>query len=933
MFCLSGFCGLAYQIVWLRKAFAVFGVITPIISVVVSVFMLGLFIGSWAGGRWIKTITGKLSVSAIYLYAAAEFVIGIGGISVPYLFLFGDRFLLPVGNTGSFTYLFFSGLAIAVAMLPWCIFMGTTYPFMMAFLKEHYQDENNGFSFLYLANVIGAMIGTLFTALFLIEIFGFQHTLLIAACMNFTVALLAILLGISFRNNHESRILDPLKVSEKKHQQQTVLEKPSIPYLTRTILFITGFCSMGMEVIWTRAFTPALGTLIYSFAALLFIYLLATCMGSYFYRRHRDSHTKWEIPLVIAMLTISAFFPVVFTDWRVPFLSRLPVLNIFPLCFLLGYLTPKLIDEYSNGDPEKAGKVYAINIAGCVLGPLVASYLLLPFFGSRIAIIIFCLPLVGLFVLYWNDLGSRPVWRVVLTPVLAAVLLCSFFVSISFEEGFNKTNGVTHHDYTATVVSFGNGLQKRLLVNGIGMTAMTPLTKDMAHLPLISLDHKPQNALMICFGMGTTLRSLASWGIDVTAVELVPSVKDAFGYYHADADRVLSQPNVRIIVDDGRRFLRRTKKKFDVITIDPPPPIQAAGSSLLYSEEFYSLIRTRLKPGGILQQWFPAGEEPSSLSAVTTSLTRSFPYVLMYQSVEGWGYHYLASMSPIHVPTATEVLSRMPESAKKDRLEWEVNSEARLTELWNKLLNGKTEYALFTKSSDLRITDDRPFNEYYLLRYFKKMNFKSFLSWMTGLSKSDSDFKTPFFTRNNSYSDAYNSSGTAYAKLGQYQRAIEDFNQAIRLEPDDALAYNSRGFAYNQLGQYQLAVKDFNQAIRLEPDDALAYNSRGFAYNQLSQYQLALDDFNKAISLQPDDVAAYNNRGVAYTQLGQYQLALDDFNKAISLKSNYADAYANRGVTYFSQGNKKFGCLDADKACAWGDCKLLEVAKSKGVCH
>ena len=86
MLCLSGFCGLAYQIVWLRTAFAVFGVITPIISVVVSVFMLGLFFGSWFGGKWIKTITARLSISAIYLYAAAEFVIGIGGISVPYLF-------------------------------------------------------------------------------------------------------------------------------------------------------------------------------------------------------------------------------------------------------------------------------------------------------------------------------------------------------------------------------------------------------------------------------------------------------------------------------------------------------------------------------------------------------------------------------------------------------------------------------------------------------------------------------------------------------------------------------------------------------------------------------------------------------------------------------------------------------------------------------
>jgi predicted membrane-bound spermidine synthase len=724
MFCLSGFCGLTYQIVWLRKAFTIFGVITPTISVVVSVFMLGLFLGSWAGGKWIKFITKRFSISAVYLYAAAEFLIGLGGISVPYLFLFADHFLLPMGNTGSVTYLFCSALVVTIAMLPWCIFMGATYPFMMAFLEECNQKEKNGFSFLYLANVIGAMTGTLFTALFMIEILGFRNTLFISACLNLTVALLAVLLGASSHQERSSSTVALSEMPAKKRQPSTHLGKSLKPPWTKTILFVTGFSSMGMEVIWTRSFTPALGTLIYSFALLLFTYFLATCIGSYLYRRHRDKHFTWGTPLIVAMLSISAFLPVVFTDWRVSFLSRIPVLNIFPICFFLGYLTPKLIDEYSGGDPERAGTVYAINIAGCVLGPLSASYLLLPLFGSRVSIIILTLPFLWLFLKHWGGLRSKPIWRAILTPLLVVVLFCSLFISISFEEGFKKVNGVIRHDYTATVVSYRYGPNKGLLVNGVGMTTLTPITKDMAHIPLAFLNHKPESALIICFGMGTTFRSLASWVIDVTAVELVPSVTEAFGYYFADADRVLSQPNVRIIIDDGRRYLRRTEKKFDVITIDPPPPVQAAGSSLLYSEEFYSLIRLRLKPDGILQQWFPEGENFTTLAAVTTSLTRSFPYVLMYRSVLGWGYHYLASMSPIHIPTPAEAIFRMPEAARKDRLEWELYSETRLFEIWSKLLGGKVEPALFSMGPDIHITDDRPFNEYYLLRYAKILNFQ-----------------------------------------------------------------------------------------------------------------------------------------------------------------------------------------------------------------
>lgn len=838
MFCLSGFCGLAYQIVWLRKAFAVFGVITPVISVVVSVFMLGLFFGSWAGGKWIKTISGKLSVSAIYLYAIAELMIGIGGISVPYLFLFGDQFLLPIGSTGSFTYLLFSGLLIAITMVPWCIFMGTTYPFMMAFLKEHYPEEKTGFSFLYLANVIGAMAGTLFTALFLIEIFGFKNTLWIAACMNFTVALLAVLIGISFRRK---RLPDAFHSLGKNQQIRPSPEETSTLYLTRTILFITGFSSMGMEVIWARAFTPALGTFIYSFAALLFIYLLATSIGSYVYRRHQGKHLTWGISLIVAMIAISVFIPVVCSDWRVPLFSRLPVLSIFPLCFLLGYLTPKLIDEYSNGDPDRAGKAYAINIAGCVLGPLVASYLLMPFFGSRFSIIILAIPILWLFVKHWNLLQNTPIWRAILTPVLAMLLFCSIFISISFEEGIKK--GVVRHDYTATVVSYGSCLYKQLLVNGTGITILTPSTKDMAHLPLAFLNHKPQSALVICLGMGTTFRSLASWGIDVTAVELVPSVKQAFGFYHEDADRILSQPNVRIVIDDGRRYLRRTEKKFDVITIDPPPPVQAAGSSLLYSDEFYSLIRLRLKPDGILQQWYPEEEKPI-LAAVTRSLTQSFPYVVMYHSIQGKGYHYLASMSPLQIPSAEEAVSKMPEAAQKDRMEWNLKSKEELMGIWSKLLNSKVETASFTMNPEIRITDDRPFNEYYLVRCFKKMNGQSFITWITGFLRNEQINLSNFH-----YSSTYMEQGESYMKSGNYRQAISEYNKAVHLVPNNAFNYYNRALAYYKLGHYHQAITDYNHALRLKPRSAESYNGRALVYFKQGNNVSGCQDIQKACEL------------------------------------------------------------------------------------
>jgi tetratricopeptide (TPR) repeat protein len=163
-------------------------------------------------------------------------------------------------------------------------------------------------------------------------------------------------------------------------------------------------------------------------------------------------------------------------------------------------------------------------------------------------------------------------------------------------------------------------------------------------------------------------------------------------------------------------------------------------------------------------------------------------------------------------------------------------------------------------------------------------------------------------------------------------KAIEYLNNAIKLQPDDENYYYNRGVAYDNLGQYQPAIKDYNQAISLKPDYAEAFHNRGTIYSEIGQYQLAIKDFNEAIRLQPNDAEAYHGRGFAYDKLDQYQRAIEDYNQAIRLQPDYTKAYNNRGINYLSQGNNTLGCSDAQKACALGNCKLLEMAKGRGVC-
>jgi hypothetical protein len=127
-------------------------------------------------------------------------------------------------------------------------------------------------------------------------------------------------------------------------------------------LFITGFSAMAMEVVWTRAFTPVLKTQVYSFAAIVFTYLGATFLGSLLYRMHLRRNTRRSLGELVALLGLTAFLPIIALDPRMLpagwyaglggfFPNRgavvLVLASICPICGILGYLTPSLIDQYA----------------------------------------------------------------------------------------------------------------------------------------------------------------------------------------------------------------------------------------------------------------------------------------------------------------------------------------------------------------------------------------------------------------------------------------------------------------------------------------------------------------------------------------------------------------------------------------------------------
>src|SRR5881409_1778453 len=633
-FVISGFCSLVYEVVWLRLAMAGFGVTTPFVSIVLSVFMAGLALGSWAAGRFTRRLGTVPPRLGLRLYAAVEALTG----------------------------------------LPYCIAMGATFPLAMAAMRGMFGERaKQSFSYLYVANVLGATAGTVGSALVLIELFGFRGTLLVAATLNGLLAASAVVL--SFRSPAAVRATVGLTA---RHGRVVTPAAPTDRTAALACLFLTGLISMGLEVVWIREFTPYLGTVVYTFAGILGVYLVATLVGSRLYRSVQargDAQSSAWAAFIWMLFGLSALLPMATTDPRVPLPGEIClVLGIAPFCIGAGFVTPMLVDRRAGSDPDRAGRAYAVNVIGCILGPLLAGFWLLPWLGERGSLVAFSLPLFALG-LVAVIAPQRVVPVAVLDRVRAATLFGAALIasvillplSRSFETQFPDAQ--VRRDHTATVVAAGTGLHKHLLVNGQGMAALSAITKMMAHLPLAALDRPPRDAIVVALGMGTTFRSLVSWGVRATAVELVPSVPTFFSFFHADAASVVRSPLARIVVDDGRRFLERSADQYDVITIDPPPPPTAAGSSLLHSREFYAVAKRRLRSDGILQQWVPS-RDPQTIASMTRALTESFPYVRAFKSVEGWGAHFLARMTPIDLPSAAVLASRVPERARADMIEW-----------------------------------------------------------------------------------------------------------------------------------------------------------------------------------------------------------------------------------------------------------------------
>ena len=394
-FFVSGFCSILYEIVWLRLSMAQFGVTTALVSIVLSMFMAGLGLGSWGAGYAIRRYGDRISIPALSLYAFVELLIGISALAVPAELSWGRPLLLRTRFNFRLLHL------LSLLRRLGC-------PDVDSVVRLHGGDDSAGhavhqqklsagsprsFSFLYLANVLGAVGG---------------RDSAVAADRNLRIPRYA-------QNRSAAEwsavcigrglVLAVVCRAIRRAQDLPWLVRPTPPVRLPSgnkpliLLFLTGLTSMGAEVVWIRQFTPYLSTVVYAFASILGVYLAATFAGiasvslsgaAPMITKEDWSGERSDSFRLLPVLTASPFFQV--PNFHSALLRL--VLGIGPFSAILGFVTPMLVDRWSGGDPDQAGEAYAVNVVGCILGPLVAGFILLPLMSERWVLFVFALPLV-----------------------------------------------------------------------------------------------------------------------------------------------------------------------------------------------------------------------------------------------------------------------------------------------------------------------------------------------------------------------------------------------------------------------------------------------------------------------------------------------------------------------------------------------------------
>ena len=654
LFFLSGGAGLGYQMVWSRMLTAGLGHEMPAMLAVVGAFMGGMAIGAWVldhriarspqPGRW---------------YAALELLIGLWGwLSTALIPLLNQAAARLIGLEPS--PLRHWGVAF---VLPWLLLlpataaMGATLPAMERFLAPR-TAYGRCVGALYAANTAGAVSGILGCAFVMIPAIGLRQSAWVLAATNLFCGLAMLLLGP--RLSSAAAAIQTRKSSENARPFRTAvdaaLEAGCAPGIAEPVsgtrlgitIFFTGLLGIGFETVSVRALSQVLENTVYTFAAVLAVFLSGMSVGAALYQRWgRRAASRSLLADLLGALSLSCLLAVIAASYAPAIYqycratlgdSGIGVLAaemtvasavvLAPTIFM-GATFAHLVQAAAGKVGQapriltegRVGRAVALN----TLGGGVASALFLfflPLLGSK-----WTLVLIGIG--YLSLLPQFAEWRwgfvigaaglIFALPAKLQMLRVPPEARVTrFLEGVMASVAVVEDARGDRVLRVDNRFQ-------MGGTAAAAAEYRHAHIPLL-LHPSPRHALFLGLGTGITFGAATLHPLlQSDGVELVPEVVQVMREFEPCNLAPDRQPPLKIFVADARRFVRSANATYDVIVADLFHPARD-GAGSLYTLEHFQAIRRRLSPGGLFCQWLPLHQlDEDMLRVITRTFLEVFP--------------------------------------------------------------------------------------------------------------------------------------------------------------------------------------------------------------------------------------------------------------------------------------------------------------------
>ncbi|MFN0102776.1 MAG: fused MFS/spermidine synthase [Bryobacteraceae bacterium] len=593
LFFLSGFPALIYQIVWQRALFTIFGVNIESVTVVVSAFMLGLGLGSLCGGR----ISRRPGVAPLALFGFMEFgIAAFGLISLP-LFRWVATYMAgaPPGPTFWITF--------TLVLVP-TVFMGATLPLLATQLVRMSGHVGRSVGMLYFVNTLGSAVACFVAALYTMQALGMTGSVWMAAGINFAIGIAV--LALHFRGRGTGLV-----------EREAVAIGGRLPFpVALAIAGVTGFISLGYEIVWYRVYSFVSGGSPRCFPFVLGAFLTGIAMGSLGSRRLSQ---RGEVVRPMAMLVlwanVAGFLTTPLVAWAVRSYEYEMTLPLVALAAgLLGATFPLLCHAAVRTDAPGQGLsyLYLSNILGAAAGSYVMGFVLMGIWTLReISLFLLLLGIGAAAAISMAAPGSRR-WRgLALSAALCMAgvwasgpLFHMIYERLMYKEDFDPSAPFT--DIVETQSGVVTVDRERHIYGGgahDGILTTRLLTADSCIRPFsLSYIHPaPKYVLLVGMAGGAWSQIVGNHPQVERAVivEINPGYLTVIERYPEVAP-VLRNPRVQIVIDDGRRWMAAHRgRKFDAILMDTVQHWRAHATNLL-SVEMLTLARGMLRPGGVI---------------------------------------------------------------------------------------------------------------------------------------------------------------------------------------------------------------------------------------------------------------------------------------------------------------------------------------------